>query len=419
MAKNCGGRTADERLLERSSAMPLPTCVLVTDGDERAALAVTRALGARGIEIIVGAEQKRSLAAASKYCAKSFAYPSPYRDPQAFVDCLLGAITSRKVDALFPISDIAMHVIGPRKGDFERHTHMPIPDYKIFEETSDKYRLMKSALQLNVAIPDTIFVSGGDIRGISDRITSFPVVIKPGCSLIRTETGWQKTSVHYAKNADEVRNLYRQHEYLRRPSLIQQRVLGEGQGIFALMNDGKPLALFAHRRIREKPPSGGVSVLRESIPLDKGLVEPALRLLQHVRWHGVAMVEFKIDHDSKVPVLMEINGRFWGSLQLAIDAGMNFPWLLFQMAAGRIASLPENGYQSGIKSRWLLGDLDHLLLRLRKPEASLNLPPGAPSKWQCLKDFAKFVDRDMFYELEKPDDIRPFLYELRQYAKLN
>ncbi|MGD9726158.1 MAG: ATP-grasp domain-containing protein [Nitrospiraceae bacterium] len=312
-----------------------------------------------------------------------------------------------------------MHVIGPRKGDFERHTHMPIPDYKIFEETSDKYRLMKSALQLNVAIPDTIFVSGGDIRGISDRITSFPVVIKPGCSLIRTETGWQKTSVHYAKNADEVRNLYRQHEYLRRPSLIQQRVLGEGQGIFALMNDGKPLALFAHRRIREKPPSGGVSVLRESIPLDKSLVEPALRLLQHVRWHGVAMVEFKIDHDSKVPVLMEINGRFWGSLQLSIDAGMNFPWLLFQMAAGRIASLPENGYQSGIKSRWLLGDLDHLLMRLRKPEASLNLPPGAPSKWQCLKDFAKFVDRDMFYELEKPDDIRPFLYELRQYAKLN
>ena len=399
--------------------MPRPARVIVTDGEERAALAVTRALGARDVEVMVGAEQTRSLAAASKYCAKSFAYPSPYREPQAFLDCLLGMVESRKVDALFPISDIAMHVIGPRKSEFECHTHMPIPDYKIFEETSDKYSLMKLALELKVAIPDTIFVTAGDIQGIPDQIMSFPVVVKPGCSLIKNESGWQKTSVHYANNADELRNLYRQYEYLARPSLIQQRVLGEGQGIFALMNDGKPLALFAHRRLREKPPSGGVSVLRESIPLDRALVDPALRLLQHVRWHGVAMVEFKIEHVTKVPTLMEVNGRFWGSLQLSIDAGMNFPWLLFQMATGQIGSAPENGYQSGIKSRWLLGDLDHLLLRLRKPEAALNLPPGSPSKWQCLKDFAKFGDRDTFYELEKSDDIRPFLYELRQYAKLN
>jgi predicted ATP-grasp superfamily ATP-dependent carboligase len=399
--------------------MSQPACVIVTDGDERAALAVTRALGARDIEVIVGAEQKKSLAAASKYCAKSFAYPSPYREPRAFLDCLLGVVASHKIDALFPISDIAMHVIGPRKSEFERHTHMPIPDYKIFEETADKYSLMKLAVELKVAIPDTIFVTAGDIQGIPEQIMSYPVVVKPGCSLVKKESGWQKTSVHYANNADELRNLYRQYEYLARPSLIQQRVLGEGQGIFALMNDGKPLALFAHRRLREKPPSGGVSVLRESIPLDRALVDPALRLLQHVRWHGVAMVEFKIDHITKVPMLMEVNGRFWGSLQLSIDAGMNFPWLLFQMATGRMASMPENGYKSGIKSRWLLGDLDHLLLRLRKPEAALNLPPGSPSRWQCLKDFAKFVDRDTFYELEKSDDIRPFLYELRQYAKLN
>jgi predicted ATP-grasp superfamily ATP-dependent carboligase len=396
--------------------MSLPACVLVTDGDERAALAVTRALGARGIEVMVGAEQKKSLAAASKYCAKSFAYPSPYRDPRGFLDCLLGAVTSRKVDALFPISDIAMHVIGPRKGDFERHTHMPIPDYKIFEETSDKYRLMKSALELSVAIPDTIFVSGGDIHEISDQIGSFPVVVKPSCSLVQTETGWQKTSVHYAYHADEVRNLYRQHEYLRRPSLIQQRVLGEGQGIFALMNDGKPLALFAHRRIREKPPSGGVSVLRESIPLDKALVEPALRLLQHVRWHGVAMVEFKIDHASKVPVLMEVNGRFWGSLQLSIDAGMNFPWLLFQMATGRIASLPESRYQNGIKSRWLLGDLDHLLMRLLKTEEILNLPPGYSSRWKCAGDFLREF-KGTRNEIERLQDPAPWCYEWKKYAK--
>jgi predicted ATP-grasp superfamily ATP-dependent carboligase len=185
------------------------------------------------------------------------------------------------------------------------------------------------------------------------------------------------------------------------------------------MNEGMQLAMFAHRRIREKPPSGGVSVLRESIPLEKVLVDPALRLLQHVRWHGVAMVEFKVDRATNMPILMEINGRFWGSLQLAIDAGMNFPWLLFQLAAGQAVVPPDHGYRCGIKSRWLLGDLDHLLIRLRKPDAALNLPPGSPSKWQCVRDFAKCFNRDTFYEIEKLGDMHPFLYELRQYAKLN
>ena len=404
------------RSLDRVTSM---TRVLVTDGDERAALAVTRALGRQGVEVIVGAEKQPSLAATSKYCAQSVAYPSPYRDPSGFLDCLQEIVVREKVDALFPISDIAMHVIGPKKSEFEVHTRMPIPDHQAFEAISDKYNLMKLAQELKVAIPDTIFVPDGNIQPVLDGIASFPVVVKPACSLIRHEKGWQKTAVHYANDKSELRDLYRRHDYLMRPSLVQRRVLGQGQGVFVLMNESLPLAMFAHRRLREKPPSGGVSVLRESIPLEKALVDPALRLLRHVRWHGVAMVEFKVDRATRTPILMEINGRFWGSLQLAIDAGMNFPWLLLQMAAGEAVGLPDNSYRCGIKSRWLLGDLDHLLMRLWKPRAALNLPPGSPSKWRCLRDFADCFDRDTFYEIEKLGDVGPFLYELRQYAKLN
>jgi predicted ATP-grasp superfamily ATP-dependent carboligase len=296
---------------------------------------------------------------------------------------------------------------------------MPIPDHQVFEAISDKYNLMKLAQELNVMIPDTIFIPDGIIQPVLDGIASFPVVVKPACSLIRHEKEWQKTAVHYANNQSELRDLYRRRDYLMQPSLIQRRVLGEGQGVFVLMNEGMPLAMFAHRRLREKPPSGGVSVLRESISLDKTLVDPALRLLQHVRWHGVAMVEFKVDQVTKTPILMEINGRFWGSLQLAIDAGMNFPWLLLQMATGQAIGLPDNSYRCGIKSRWLLGDLDHLLMRLWKPKAALNLPPGSPSKWRCLRDFTDCFSRDTFYEIEKLGDMGPFLYELRRYAKLN
>ncbi len=130
------------------------------------------------------------------------------------------------------------------------------------------------------------------------------------------------------------------------------------------------------------------------------------------------MVEFKVDADSSKPLLMEINGRFWGSLQLAIDAGVNFPFLLLNMAMGKAGTLPENGYRVGVKSRWLLGDLDQLVMRLTKSDRALNLPPGAPSKLRSLVSFCRFFERDLFYEVEDLDDCGPSFLEILRYVRL-
>ena len=389
--------------------------VLISDGNERAALAATRALGQRQIQVVVGAERSKSLAASSKYCSGSFSYPSPYVDPTGFVSRILEIVKRDPFTALFPMSDIAMQILGPEKEEFEKYTRVPVPHWSVFEAVSDKWNLMKLASSLQVPIPETIFVPAGDIEGVLGDISSFPVVVKPGRSLIQRTGTWCKTSVHYANNAEELQQLYRQIEYLRQPSLVQRRVVGEGQGLFALMNRGEPLVLFAHKRLREKPPSGGVSVLRESVELPKDMADYALRLLQHVGWHGVAMIEFKIDRDRGVPLLMEANGRFWGSLQLAIDAGVDFPYLLYQLATGQPIQVPINGYRSGVKSRWLLGDLDHLLLRLFNPEGRLHLPPGVPSKWQSLGNFCRFLQRRTYYEVERFNDLGPGIYEWCHY----
>ncbi len=389
--------------------------VLVTDGDERAALAVTRALGLHHVDVIVGCETERSLAGTSKYCTRSFAYPSPYTSPSSYVECLLDTVRSERVEAVFPISDIAMHVIGPTKAEFEKYTAMPVPDYDMFESISDKYGLMRQAMALGIPVPKTIFIPEGKIDSVLDQIDAFPVVVKPGCSLVKHGNGWQKTSVQYANNSDDLVDLYRRHQYLRGPSLIQRRVVGQGKGLFVLMKRGVPLGMFAHRRLREKPPSGGVSVLRESIPLDKGLTDPALRLLQMASWHGVAMVEFKEDQLTRVPLLMEVNGRFWGSLQLAIDAGIDFPWLLLEMIKGHHVNVPENSYRCGVKSRWLLGDVDHLLMRLFKSDKTLNLPAGHSTKWGCVTDFVRSFNHQTLNEIERTKDFGPVLFEWKRY----
>jgi predicted ATP-grasp superfamily ATP-dependent carboligase len=327
-------------------------------------------------------------------------------------------IRNHEVDAVFPISDIAMHVIGPERAQFERYTRIPSPPAEVFQEISDKYRLMQRAVSEGVGIPETIFVPDGNLEKVIDAITVFPVVVKPGCSLMKDGRQWKKTSVCYAESREELLRLYYEKAYLRAPSLIQQRVVGAGEGLFVLMKEGNPLGMFAHRRLRERPPSGGVSVLRESIALPKAMVEATLKLLQRVKWHGVAMVEFKVDRTSQRPLLMEINGRFWGSLQLAVDAGVNFPLLLLNMAMGKAETLPENGYRTGVKSRWLLGDLDQLVMRFKKCDRALNLPPGTPSKFQSLMSFCRFFEPDTFYEVEDFDDPGPSRFEILRYVKL-
>ena len=384
--------------------------VLVTDGDERAALAVTRGLGIVGIPVIVGAENETSLAGASRYCVKKWRYPSPLVDPGNFIESIKKAIQVNDISKVIAVTDSTTQVLADTKDELGS-VASTIPSPGPYNAVSDKYRLMQLAKQLDIPIPDTVFVPDGNLGRMADRILQYPLVVKPGRSLLQMDGKWIKTSVHFISTREELVELYRGTPYLQNPSLIQERIEGKGEGIFGLFDHGRPCALFAHRRIREKPPAGGVSVLRESVALPKPMTDYAVRLLEHVKWHGVAMVEFKTDRRSGIPMLMEVNGRFWGSLQLAIDAGLNFPSLLHKLANGGQVTMLENSYRIGTKSRWLLGDLDHLILRMTKSNKELNLSADAPSRFHYLMDFFKFFQSDLHYEVERWKDMGPSFVE--------
>ncbi|MEK7762036.1 MAG: ATP-grasp domain-containing protein [Nitrospirota bacterium] len=392
-------------------------CVLVTDGQERSALAITRGLGQAGIPVIVGAETARSLAGASRYCVARWQYPSPLEQPSQFISSLVEAAKRFDITAIIPPTDSSMQAVAAQREQFRPSVTAMTPSLESYDMVSDKYRLMKLALELGIPVPKTVFVPDGNINAVLDQVRAYPVVVKPGRSLLRVDERWINTSVHFVSNVEELTDLYRRTPYLRNPSLIQQRIEGEGQGVFGLFDHGRPCALFAHRRIREKPPAGGVSVFRESIELPKPMVDYAVRLLEWVKWHGVAMVEFKMERESGIPMLMEINGRFWGSLQLAIDAGLNFPYLLYEAMQGIPIAVPNNFYRIGTKSRWLLGDLDHLLLRLTKSNLQLHIGPDAPSRGRCLVEFCKLFQPDLHYEIESFTDPGPALAEYRAWLR--
>ncbi|MFO0773261.1 MAG: ATP-grasp domain-containing protein [Nitrospiraceae bacterium] len=391
--------------------------VVVTDGNERATLAVTRSLGREGYGVVVGAERQPSLAGTSRYCRAGFVYPSPAHDPEGFVTALETEARRHQAVLLIPMSDLAMSAIGAQRARLEASVTIPVAPQAVYDDASDKYRLMQRAAALGLPIPHTWYVPAGDVQPILAELGPYPLIIKPGRSLVTLDGRWVKTQVTQARSAEDLLEQYRGTPALRLPSLIQRRIEGEGQGVFALFDRGRPVLLFAHRRVREKPPSGGVSVVRESIELPQPMTDYAVRLLENVGWHGAAMVEFKTDARSGVPYLMEINGRFWGSLQLAIDAGANFPADLATIALSKPRRVQDPAYRVGVRSRWVLGDVDHLLARLLKSDAALRLPSGYPSRWQCLRDFLSFGQRDQFAEIERWDDCGPARYEWAAYVK--
>ena len=128
------------------------------------------------------------------------------------------------------------------------------------------------------------------------------------------------------------------------------------------MANRHPIALFQHRRLKEFPRSGGVSVVAIAEPVDSLLADHAMRLLKALEWEGVAMVEFRVDRPTQRVALMEVNGRYWGSLQLSILAGVDFPWYQWQVAHAQSSDVPVC-YRTGVTARWTHGALQRLSTR--------------------------------------------------------
>lgn len=386
--------------------------IFVTDGDNRATLAVTRSLGRLGHEVVVGERLQPSLAGSSRYCGGRVVYPDPVTVSEAFVDALARIVVERRIDVLIPMADITTFLVSGSRDRFEPACAVPIPPDDTIARAANKLATVELARSLGVPVPEGVVVWRPD--EIPGDHPPFPLVVKPWQSRVRTAAGWQSTGVSYAVDREALERDLRlrpSHEF---PVLLQERLVGPGVGVFACYHQGQAVTLFSHRRLRERPPWGGVSVLSESVALCPEASQYATRLLDALEWHGVAMVEFKRDRRDGVPKLMEINGRFWGSLQLAVDAGVDFPALLVQTVTGRPVE-PQPPYRVGVRNRWLWGDVDALLLTLLGGRDAPST--GRPSRVSAIGEFLKFWGRDLHYENPKWGDLRPWFYESARWFR--
>jgi predicted ATP-grasp superfamily ATP-dependent carboligase len=390
--------------------------VFVTDGEQRSTLAVVRSLGRAGIGVTVGSSRPTSLAGSSRYCARMVRYPSPREAPAEFQEFLREEMSANGYRLLLPMTDITARLVARERDALSPFVCLPLPAEDRLVSVQDKRCALMLAERVSIPHPETYMTKAEERIEETARRVRYPVVIKPRFSRFFRGTEWLSGDVEYARDAEELIQKYqRSHSRIPFP-LVQEKIEGEGQGVFILLWNGELKAAFSHCRLREKPPWGGPSVYRESIPLDADLLRKSVKFLRAIGWQGPAMLEFKVDKRDGQPNLMEVNGRFWGSLQLAIDAGMDFPLILYRLATGEDVA-PRLEYKIGVKSRWLLGDLDHLLIRLKNARGPDGSNGNHGSRLRACLDFLKLYERDSHYEVFRRNDPWPGWYECREYLR--
>ena len=384
--------------------------VLVLDANQRSALAIIRSLGRRGISIIAGDNVASPLGGASRYAAACVRYPDPATDPGNFISQIVEIKDRLAVDMIIPVTDLTTMLLVSQS-NLSKSVHVAAPPAASYEALTDKARLVDLARTLGISVPETRIAKSAEAVVDAAHSFGFPVVLKPARSRYLKDGRVRATGVQIVQSEQMLLAAAGSLAWLDDiPCLVQRFVSGYGAGAFALYGPSGSIAWFAHRRLREKPPTGGVSVLSESAPLNPALQSAAGKLLSAVGWNGLAMVEFRIAPDG-TPFLMEVNGRFWGSLQLSIDSGIDFPWLLYQLTQGMPVAAPAS-YTVGRRLRWLLGDLDSLLIDLKRSSAS------AGHTTHALSAFAgSFLDIRCRQEVLRLHDPKPGIREVLQWVR--
>lgn len=343
---------------------------IVTDGMFRKSLSAIRSLGKAGYRVHVLGDTWFTVGFWSSFTNRRVLAPDAKDNTPQFADALfshfkhLQSVCPGVRPVLLPMEDDSFRFVVENAEAMRAYADFIVPDPAAFNTCADKAATIALAARLNLPHPVTkVAKSAHALLSTIASMVGKDFVVKPA-------RGYGSRGVRYSPSFTKAEAVSYLNTY--GAALIQERIPPEGDavGVSVLFGpDGGCLAHFCHKRLRQFPNSGGPSTDRIGID-DTELLDMSLQLLKALKWRGVAMVEWKIDVRDGKPKLMEINPRFWGSLELAVRSGVDFPVLYANAAAGHIVTRPVP--VAGIRCRWLVpGDVLRWLTSDRKQRESL------------------------------------------------
>jgi protein-tyrosine-phosphatase/predicted ATP-grasp superfamily ATP-dependent carboligase len=355
--------------------------ILILDADLGSALTILRSLDAQGLSCDIASSSDKPICKYSRYAKQFYIYPNPLVETENFVDAVCQLVQKNNYDLVIPVTERSLIPLSKSNKLDPWRQRLAIADSNSLLQVLDKSKTLALAQTCVIPVPFSHTVTNlSELEALASQL-DYPVVVKPGHSIPDAKMRRQ-LSVCYAHSASELNKLGK--ELLVYCSLlVQQYVLGEGTGIELLANHGEVVYAFQHKRLHELPLTGGGSCYRKSVSINPVLLAASQKLIKALNWHGVAMVEFKWQSETGEYWLMEINGRFWGSLPLAVSAGADFPAMLFNLLINQ--ELPKSkSYREEIYCCKLSADIQWYEQVLRKN--SDNRLVKYPSKKKLITD---------------------------------
>ena len=260
-----------------------------------------------------------------------------------------------QIDFIFPIRDSSTKILSDNKEFLSSKTNFCLPEFKSFEMFENKAKTIKLAQKLKLPVPKTFFPIQDKklvYKNLVD-VLGLPLLAKP----IKSSGS---RGIFVIKNEKQFNSVIRD---INIPKYIFQEFIPHGGaiGVYLYSNNGKIIAINCHYRIREYPYSGGPSTFRKSV---KSILSEKIskKLIEFTDWTGPAMVEFRLHSETKIPYIMEVNPRFWGSLAVDLHSGVNFPLIILNETLKIPYEEFNNTRKMGVKLRWLFLEIYYGLL---------------------------------------------------------
>jgi predicted ATP-grasp superfamily ATP-dependent carboligase len=385
--------------------------VIVTDGENRSALAVCRSLSARGHRVVVVARSPRCLSGRSRAVARTCTGPHPGKDGAGFAGLMRALALEERADLVVPISDHALIALDQYREQLAGIAPVALAGHEAVRGVVDKRRNLDLAARLGLPVPREFRLESR--RQVDDMVQylGWPIVLKrPGVSH-DASSHELRFRVLFARDRASLDRYLDLHCADGRFPLFQEYADGIAVNVVCFAVKGEVVAAHQYRSLRTYSGSG---VLRQVIDAEADLAAHARRILGALAWDGVAHVGFFVNREANRAWYMEVNGRFWASVQGSVDAGWDFPaWTYDYFVNGERPDPPP--LRVGSRTCWHMGDWLSLVEYLRGGESPT---PGArPSALRAVADWASGFGPGIRSDTFRWSDPWPAVGEVVDYGR--
>jgi predicted ATP-grasp superfamily ATP-dependent carboligase len=332
--------------------------VLVTDGEQRSALAACRALAAAGYRVSTLACSRVAVAHWSRCSHQRVSGPDPRLGLSSYAERLSEILSQRTHELLLPGSDASLIAVSEHRDLIEAHVRTGLPDRAVVERALDKLALLGAAEAAGLGPPATVVCESAAVARRHARDLGFPLIVKPARSFLRDGDRLRQQSARVASSELDLQNL----DEFGTPFLLQRYESAPVVSCSGVIDANRLLAFAVARYVRTWPVAAGPSCSSVTIEPPAGLRNRIERLVQAIGWRGIFQVQL-LELDGG-PATLDFNARIFGSLELAVAAGANLPAVWANVVRG--GDVEPVVARPGVRYRWEEGDAHHVLGELRR-----------------------------------------------------